>query len=494
MKKITKSFCSSFVVSLSAIFIADKLVMPTPTPAYTEVKLPQKNIALFIEKTNMRLPAQTTKKVAESNLQNIAKKREIIMIKQKELDDVLAAYQEAEDNIKIAEASQIPIEADETPVVADISVPESIVPESIISPPDKKVTEVSTNIPSETLAKNEVVQELIKPEKTEPLQKLEIADNDIIPIENGSGMISNSKIEIMENAPKNQVAMIGELDPVGENSALKALKEEKVEKTKEWNAMEDSPWVVAKANQSAKNNKAVEDFSSSKTEAEITNLLEPSKLEEGESVQTARVMKNILIPIPEDILNEENLEPQLVSSKKKTEKPKEAEDDVEDTSSKKKSFLKNIASIFGGGSNKDNNETGDSAVNSGKKLNYTKYKNKSVPKILPAEMKLSFQPNRAQISGQTLRWIQAFALKAAENPDVVLEIRIDKNSSYALQQRRLELLHTILGSKGIDENKINTVFTSREPNSFIIRTLRINDEVQNSSKNNKNRQPVYQTW
>ena len=110
-------------------------------------------------------------------------------------------------------------------------------------------------------------------------------------------------------------------------------------------------------------------------------------------------------------------------------------------------------------------------------------------------MKLSFQPGRAEISGQTLRWVQAFANKISEDPGTVLEIRIDKNSSYALQQRRLDLLHTILDRQGIDNSKVNTVFTSREPNSFIIRTLRIGDGKKDKLKeNNVQNKTNYQTW
>ena len=70
-----------------------------------------------------------------------------------------------------------------------------------------------------------------------------------------------------------------------------------------------------------------------------------------------------------------------------------------------------------------------------------------------------------------MRWIQAFATKAAEAPNIWLEIRIDGTNSTALQQRRLNLLYNILTNKGVDYSKINTVFTTREPNSFILRTL-----------------------
>ena len=122
-------------------------------------------------------------------------------------------------------------------------------------------------------------------------------------------------------------------------------------------------------------------------------------------------------------------------------------------------------------------------------------RDKSPAKILPAEMRLSFQPGRAEISGTTLRWIQAFANKVIEDPSVILEIRIDRTSSFELQQKRLNLLHNILTNKGVEYEKINTVFTSREPNSFIIRTLRINENVNNTvQESNKGRNLYYQSW
>ena len=497
MKKITKSFYTSFLLSLSAIFVADKLVVLPSTPAKSEIKLPQKNIALFIEKTNILLPAQAIKSVSEGQLHAIAKKREIILYDQKEMETVLLPPDETENKV-LSEASQIPIEAESKSVM-----PADPAPKTIISLPAKNVVEDVAETPVTDASKPEILSEQEQEfhdseqyaKQDQDIVKQEIVENDVIPIENGNLMLAKSKVEVTEKAPKSQIAMIGNPDLIAENSAIKALTKEKHEENREWNSMPDTPWVVAKANQFAKNSKVAEEFSSEKSDEEINQLLGPAKMEKGENIRTAKVMKNILIPIPEDILNDENLEPQLVSPKKKNDKSGDSEEDAEEHPSKKKGFLKNIASIFGRSSEKADSDYSDSYttgnVRNSKSL---KAKNKAVPKILPAEMKLSFQPGRAQISGQTLRWIQAFALKAAEEPDVILEIRIDKNSSYALQQRRLELLHTILGSKGIDDNKVNTVFTSREPNSFIIRTLRLNEETQNSQKNNKNTSPVYQTW
>ena len=116
--------------------------------------------------------------------------------------------------------------------------------------------------------------------------------------------------------------------------------------------------------------------------------------------------------------------------------------------------------------------------------------------IMPTEIRLSFQPNRAEISGQTLRWVQAFATKAAETPSMTLEIRIDGTSATELQQRRLNLLYNILTNKGVEYSKINTVFTSREPNSFILRTTNIDNtnKGETAGKNNNHRTKEYIQW
>ena len=97
-------------------------------------------------------------------------------------------------------------------------------------------------------------------------------------------------------------------------------------------------------------------------------------------------------------------------------------------------------------------------------------------KILPSEIRLSFQPDRAEISGKTLDWLKAFAQKAIENDDVALEIRIDGSSSYALQQKRLNLLYNILTNLGLEYNKVNTVFTHRGANTFILRVVKAGED------------------
>ena len=98
--------------------------------------------------------------------------------------------------------------------------------------------------------------------------------------------------------------------------------------------------------------------------------------------------------------------------------------------------------------------------------------------IVPSELKITFQPNKAAISGQTLEWLRAFADNTIENDNVVVEIRVSQTAPVNIQQKRLKLLYKVLADKGVEYQKINIIFTNREPNSFIIRNVRYASEEE----------------
>lgn len=214
-----------------------------------------------------------------------------------------------------------------------------------------------------------------------------------------------------------------------------------------------------------------------------------------------QMIDNLLIPIPEDIKNDANLTPDLSVTPSgkpkeeikmpqqhdpvKTNKPKEQKELNDEE--KESGLFKSIAGWFS--SKPEEDKAQDTAKKpASKKKNkpgMTFFQNSDdgdedtqQPSIMPAELRLSFQPNRAEISGQTLRWIHAFADNARDNDGVFIEIRIDGTSSFALQQKRLTLLSTILANRGVDFRKINIVFTSREPNSLIIRNIRFSHDEE----------------
>lgn len=239
---------------------------------------------------------------------------------------------------------------------------------------------------------------------------------------------------------------------------------------------------------------------------------------EHETKLAYQMIENLLIPIPEDIKNDANLSPDLSvapapkekTAQKAAETPLQTKMPVKEEKPNKKTELKDkdkesglFKSIAGWFSSKSD----DSANTSSKKTKKKKSKTgltffqsdgsadieEDSPSIMPAELRLSFQPNRAEISGQTLRWIHAFADNARDNDGVYIEIRIDGTSSFALQQKRLNLLSTILANRGVDFRKINIVFTSREPNSFIIRNIRFKDDEKAIIDGN-NGNSYYQPW
>lgn len=520
MKKTLKIFLISFTLSSFAIWAANELFFSVAPSKNDPVAIPKKNIALFFQKNDTVFHAIKTKEVNENRL------AAIISASPKDKNDenelmLFGIGKSATKAISIAsveDVADIPLEYGAQPKKSTKTLPiTKQISSSDIQPSEKvnsvanKAAGISEQKKAITLANTKSAAQENMPRPT--TKTVKIADNkkpvstletDLIPLENGDISKNAGNIEIVNTAPKSQMAMADNNFVAVDTLAIEQKDIKEPQQKREWQPMsatDDNPWIVAQANKYAKNSKAVEDFAAKSDETDIENLLSPKKIEEeGKEVKTAEMVKNILIPIPEDILNDKNLTPQLVSSKKASSDPEfdRDDEDIEADSEEGSTLLKSITSIFS--SSTSSNESSEEPAKENKKKNkkglFAAFSNeKTVTKILPAEMKLAFQPGRAEISGQTLRWIQAFANKAAEDPSIVLEIRIDKNSSYALQQRRLDLLHTILSSRGMDDAKVHTVFTSREPNSFIIRTLRLSDNTRSKPvKTYQRKNANYQTW
>ena len=173
----------------------------------------------------------------------------------------------------------------------------------------------------------------------------------------------------------------------------------------------------------------------------------------------------------------------------------------EKTEKKSSSLAEGIVSWLSGGTKKTSEdnviEENDSSDETEKKSSQSSTFRKlfgldnAKNNIAPTELKLSFQPNRAEISGQTLEWLHAFSENVTKNENVIIEIRINGDSNKALQQKRLNLLYTILINNSVDYNKINIIFTDREPNSFIIRNVRYATEEELAKAVKKGDNPWY---
>lgn len=528
-KKTFKIFINSFVISLFTIWSVNELFAVPRYRDSGEIIIPEKNIALFFKDEAPTVNFSSTTPVSSFSLSAPAPKpieREIF------IDENLFVFDDEEntnDGFRISsveDAADLPLEQTFS-LSQNTNTESSTLPDTVLS--TASLSDTSFLFPSAEKAGEDDVKMVAQAESDEE-RALVYAENDpaatgvsannstenVIPLEFGSGAGKEKNVVIAETAPKNQIAMAdGGNVNIESVSAQKTIHEEK-DAPLEWYEMKDvypeaTPWVVAKGTRNPRNNQVLdEDFYKGMSESEIAAILDKPKAmaDEEKEVQVAEMVKNILIPIPEDILNDENLTPQLVSPKKNAKnKTKEENTTGNDSpaaeSEKSGGLLKSIASIFSSSDDSAASSSDDSVSEDDEDERPRKKrglfsvfgKDKAPAKILPAEMRLSFQPGRAEISGTTLRWIEAFANKVKEDPAVILEIRIDRTSSFDLQQKRLNLLHNILTNKGVEYGKINTVFTSREPNSFIIRTLRINENVNNDvQKDNNGRNLYYQSW
>lgn len=547
-----KAFVYSFSVSLFAIIAANRAFWHEETAQNEPLNISSKNIVLFLK--NNSAAKFPVKKIALNTLPEISKKAsvtpqpepEIIMANTLEsIDFPLEIITNAPADtpqtgkeakaIILADVLYSPEKPAETPKIdaQPIYTPEKeTLPNLEVPIPQQPViytaeaAETALPAPPE-IQPTSAEEEALKLARTQtaatiPLQK----SNNITP--------GDSKVKIGNPQDLNHVALNSQNIPIQsmEKNAEKTVAKSETDVEKVWAPMQDDPWVIAKSGGGAKNRLALKEFDKNSA-SEISKTLNPGEQRQGVQIASETV-KNLIIPIPGEIMKENDLTPKLAYPStsedaakekiidariKKQEQKEEAKEEkkgllspieedialdvvppVTDASSltlpqtpinqtavknepikkeEKGGIMNALNSIFAT-SPKTAAEAKEKAIAKAQaKRSFKKRLAKTRPvSIMPTEIRLSFQPNRAEISGQTLRWVQAFASKAAETPNMSLEIRIDGTSSMNLQQKRLNLLHNILTNKGVEYSKINTVFTTREPNSFILRT--INPESNNS--------------
>lgn len=566
-----KTFVYSFALSLSAIFTANGIYWHTRPSASQEVKIPSKNIMLFlrgnrdtpstrpapvkkIALTVLPEPRQQETPPAPSSLQVVYQpEAEVIMADNDIIDFPLEidhnipdnAIRETETRTKLVQNFDEVIH-NPPPRAAEKIIPRHSADKSekaYQEAPVKSAPQESPVLTAELAAPAVLTAEDDKTGDTLRMAAAESLEPEaIFPLEKTvDPLAQNAGAKVLRNAEANRVALAGSNVPIKSMTSEKSAQHQEpiANKSKSWEQMprrdaladngEDSPWVVAKGAVAPHNAMVAKEKYYQKDEAAIQKALnrEPLDTTNADLQLASGTVQNLLIPIPEEILNDENLTPQLVSSdkpddiKKEIEVERKLKEEVRPEKplivkkkeksepqpiepvkhqtpqeQKKGNILSSLSSIFSSSSNvkeSKQNTDDDDFISSIKK----KFKgSRSRGKIMPTEMRLSFQPNRAEISGQTLRWIQAFAGKAADDPAMSIEIRIDGTSGMELQQKRLNLLHNILTNKGVEYSKINTVFTNREPNSFIIRTITRNNINTETTKGrmNKPRESYYLQW
>jgi len=537
------------------IFVINGVFWRTPSSTSEDIRLPGKNIMLFLNGTQTDPSAKPApvKKIQLTKLEDIRREPPSPVsdqvVYQPETEVVTAEEETSLPEIILADASlDIPLEIEDlrepepkiAAVQADIKAP-LVSPEkkadnpAVLPQPQQASREEKISIPA--AAPQIMPKALIdKKQETKIAQK---APEPLLPLQKDalSPERNNYSIKNSSSVPENQVALLNKNIPVSGMAATAQVSAEVPQDTaKKWKTMaekspaNDSPWVVAQSAGVNRNSLLKEEhFNKDKAAVDAALNNKPIGNSDYELLLASETVKNLLIPIPEDILNDEDLTPQLISptspegiekeaaidaqikrkqskdgkktAKKETPRPVPQEENITPITEprtpgdKKKSILSSLSSIFQADEKSQKAAAASRAEQDGFIDNIKKKIRRSKGKIMPTEMRLSFQPNRAEISGQTLRWIQAFAARSANDKNLGIEIRIDGTSARELQQKRLTLLQNILISKGVPFSKINTVFTSREPNSFIIRTTPFgNNETGDKNKVNNRNGGTYLQW
>lgn len=534
-KAAIKAFICSFSISMLAFSVANRAFWYEKNITDTPVNISRKNIALFVKnlqtyrhpvkKIDLNILADTTPQ--QDNFGSVdvafndvitADEPEYISVPLK--NTVAATLAEVTPEVqkevsqtveeKIVYAASVPIEMpviDEKPVYSPengiagdaIKEPENInsLKQSVVYAGDNPVNAEEITPPPIKIAINNAPVPLVyeKSNKTEE--------------------ISLGKAEDM-----NHIAMASEKSSI-ESMVQNTAEQPSYNSSKKWQTLNDNPWVIAKAN-GVNRNLLADEMSSAGVNSEVAATFNIQKGTKGVDV-AAETVKNLIIPLPEKLADDENLMPKLAypssSDDAKKEKIMNARSLREEAKKEQQSLLTEIddddepeMTLIPDKEQEEEKSKGKSILSSlsnmlsgKKKNNVVEPQNKPQPKskasarsairraakanrpvsIIPKEIKMSFQPNKAEISGQTLRWVQAFATKAAEEENTSLEVRIDGSRPSVLQQRRLNMLYNILTHKGVEYSKINVIFTAREPNSFILRMINSNSkEQENTAKIN----------
>lgn len=516
-----KTFVYSFSVSLFAIFAANGVYLHTRPSADEPLKISGKNVALFL-RDSAEPPSYSsapTKKIALNKLPEIAPKAANEVIFADEVSIPLSFDERETALFAEAQSAEPEIVYAETTIVESKHIPpESVERAKIYSPSSAGQDKIAipTHIPLIEQNISSSIKEISAASPQKPTQKIVAAHNsdtaDAFPIPLERGYIDDEEAVIFDGSrqvSQKQIALTDANIPLRsiENQQKPNPEASSSSDRDKWKPMQDlhheenSPWVAAKAKGANRNQKIYEQEHYKTEIKEINNTLS-NQLPAKNGVKIAsETMQNLLIPIPDDIMKDKNLTPKLSfsPSDNETEQEKTLAEDTppatvpaEDTSKNK--ILSSLGSLFSSSAKSvkkftEQQKKPDILADISKKF----VKSQLSGKIMPTEMRLSFQPNRAEISGQTLRWVQAFAAKALEKDTTSLEIRIDGTSATILQQKRLNLLYNILTDKGVNYSKLNTVFTQREPNSFIIRIVTKND-TENNTSSSKAQMSYYQEW
>ena len=110
--------------------------------------------------------------------------------------------------------------------------------------------------------------------------------------------------------------------------------------------------------------------------------------------------------------------------------------------------------------------------------------NQELPLIMPMDLKVSFYPNAADFSGQTIKWLKVFTHKALQDPRYVIEVRLS-NENLLLQQKRLFVIQKILANSGLSSHQLVVDYVKRPKDILVLRMVKKEPNVGLPSRTKK---------
>ena len=116
-------------------------------------------------------------------------------------------------------------------------------------------------------------------------------------------------------------------------------------------------------------------------------------------------------------------------------------------------------------------------------------------RTIPNEIKINFQPGRADLSAQALKWVRVFSASMKHKAQNAIEIRMGMQQ-LELQARRFALLKAALLNNGVSPRQIRFTLTNRDNDSVVLRVIPLVQEVdlqqRDTQTGQKIKQVVYQ--
>ena len=90
--------------------------------------------------------------------------------------------------------------------------------------------------------------------------------------------------------------------------------------------------------------------------------------------------------------------------------------------------------------------------------------------LMPQDIKVTFYPNSAEFSGQTVKWIKVFSLQALNDPRYVVQVRLSTENP-EVQQKRLYVIQRLFENSGLSTHQIVVDYVDRPADSLVLRLV-----------------------